>query len=345
MSAGRPRETAARKGLEVLIVTLLAILVLAAIPARAHEVRPASLEIAGDETGVTVTWKQPAAGELARPLVPRISGGWLDGSPARTDRTPAYRIAEWRIAAPPGALAGRTVSIDGLEHTITDALVRIRLADGSESTRLLRPDAPSFVVEAGSGAGARAVPAYLALGVEHILFGVDHLLFVLGLLLLVGGGRRLVWTITAFTLAHSLTLALASLGIVQVPVARVEAAIALSIVVVAVEVANLWRGRPGLSYRWPWSVAFVFGLLHGLGFAGALAEIGLPRDALVPALLLFNVGVEAGQLAFVAAVIALRRLLPAAMPRLRWVAPYGIGSLAAYWFIGRSVAVFVPGAA
>ena len=342
-----PVATLARARLLLTLLTLLTLLAFALPPApvQAHEVRPASLEIAVDDAGITVNWKQPAAGELALPLVPRISGGWLDTPPARTDRTPAYRVAEWRIATPPGALAGRSVSIDGLEHTITDALVRIRLADGSESTRLLRPDAPSFVVEVAGGAGTPSVPAYLAIGVEHILLGVDHLLFVLGLLLLVGGGRRLVWTITAFTLAHSLSLALASLGVVQAPVARVEAAIALSIVVVAVEVANLWRGRPGLSHRWPWSVAFVFGLLHGLGFAGALADIGLPRDALLPALLLFNVGVELGQLAFVAAVLALRRLLPASMPRLRWVAPYAIGSLSAYWFIGRSVAALAPGAA
>ncbi|RPH44924.1 MAG: HupE/UreJ family protein [Burkholderiales bacterium] len=332
-------------GVAVLAVLVILTCVLPGGAARAHEVRPASLEIAVDAEGATVVWKQPATGELALPLVPRISGGWLEALPARTDRTPAYRIAEWRIGASQGGIAGRSVSIEGLEHTITDALVRIRLPDGSESTRLLRPESPSFVVGAVGAAVAPSVPAYLVLGVEHILTGADHLLFVLGLLLLVGGGRRLLWTVTAFTVAHSLTLALASLGIVDVPVALVEATIALSIVLVAVEVANLWRGRPGLSHRWPWAVALVFGLLHGLGFAGALAEVGLPQDALVPALLLFNLGVEAGQLAFVAAVFALRRLMPASMMRLRWVAPYAIGSLSAYWFIGRSVAVFASGAA
>jgi hypothetical protein len=203
------------------------------------------------------------------------------------------------------------------------------------------PSAPRFTVTAASGSLGVA-RTYVGLGVEHILFGVDHLLFVLALLILVPSGRLLLWTITSFTLAHSLTLAAATLGWVAVPPAPVEAAIALSIVFVASEILHARRGRPGLSARRPWLVAFAFGLLHGFGFAGALRELGLPERSIPLALLAFNLGVELGQLVFVAAVLALAaaiaRLRIPAVRRWREAAAYGIGTIAAYWLIERLLA-------
>ncbi len=318
------------------------LLLLFASTAGAHEIRPAYLEVMPTQSGWQVLWKQPVVGDTAVALQPVFSGGWLDNSPVELSRTPTHLVKQWRVAAGQTALEGQTITITGLERTITDTLVRIRLSDGSDITRLLKPDAPSMLVEAGRG--APAVAAYLVLGIEHILLGIDHLLFVLGLLLLVRKRARLLWTLTAFTLAHSITLALSALQIVQVSVPLIEAAIALSILFVAVEVVNLWRGDAGLASRWPWGVAFAFGLLHGFGFASALGEVGLPKDAVLPALLLFNLGVEIGQLAFVAAVLALysalRRIVPGLLERGRWLAPYAIGGLAGFWCIERSVAAF-----
>jgi hypothetical protein len=191
------------------------------------------------------------------------------------------------------------------------------------------------------------VLGYLRLGVEHILFGIDHLLFVLGLILLVGGLGPLMKTITAFTLAHSITLGLATLGVVRIPQAPVEAVIALSIVFLAAELVRQGRGETGLTARRPWLVAFAFGLLHGLGFAGALSDVGLPPGDVPSALLLFNVGVEAGQLAFVVAALALVRAvqsLPApAWRRLEGVSAYAIGSLAAFWVMQRISGFWVNG--
>jgi hydrogenase/urease accessory protein HupE len=200
------------------------------------------------------------------------------------------------------------------------------------------PQRPEFTVRGATGV-LQVAWTYLVLGVGHILGGVDHLLFVLALLLIVRGTRRIVATITAFTLAHSLTLMAATLGWVRMPGPPVEATIALSIVFVAAEVVHGLRGRQGLTARAPWVVAFSFGLLHGFGFAGALAEVGLPQTAIPVALLFFNVGVEAGQLLFVAGVLAARALLarsPAALPG--WapsVPPYFIGTVAMYWVIER----------
>jgi hydrogenase/urease accessory protein HupE len=237
-----------------------------------------------------------------------------------------------------GGLTGRTIAIDGLSGTMTDVLVRIERSDGTTLVTRLSPAEPSFVVEASPSA-MKVAGTYAGLGVEHILLGIDHLLFVLALLILVEGRRRLVGTITAFTVAHSLTLGAATLGFVSVPQTPVEAIIALSIVFVASEIIRARQGNPGLAQRWPWIVAFTFGLLHGFGFAGALTEIGLPAQAVPLALLFFNVGVEAGQLLFIAAVgvviVAARRL---ALPQPAWawrVPAYGIGAVAAFWTIER----------
>jgi hydrogenase/urease accessory protein HupE len=188
---------------------------------------------------------------------------------------------------------------------------------------------------------------YLKLGIEHIFSGIDHLLFVLGLVLIVGPGGRLVKTITAFTLAHSITLGAATLGWVQVPQAPVEAAIALSILFLAAELAHRQRGRSGLTAQYPWLVALTFGLLHGFGFAGALTEVGLPSQDIPPALLFFNLGVEIGQLAFVFTVlvvqVGIKRLSAGYQPRwLTSVPAYGIGIMASFWCFQRIAAFWSP---
>jgi hydrogenase/urease accessory protein HupE len=238
-------------------------------------------------------------------------------------------------------LRGQSVRIAGLEGTMTDVLVRIEFADGTSWTQRLTPARPAAVIPARES-GLAVAGVYLELGVEHILRGIDHLLFVLALLIITRGGWKLVKTVTAFTVAHSITLALATLGFVHVPQPPVEAVIALSIVFVAAEILHDRQGHAGVTERAPWIVAFTFGLLHGFGFAGALSEIGLPQGQIPVALLFFNLGVEAGQLLFIGAVLGfiavIRRLR---MPLPRWaelVPPYAIGSVAMFWVIQRVVA-------
>ena len=230
-------------------------------------------------------------------------------------------------------------------------LFTVHWREGVEVTRLFDRkggwiEVPLAELKAGSGGWKDAAQRYFMLGVEHILLGVDHLLFVLALLFIVEGTRKLVKTITAFTLAHSLTLALATLGVLQVSSAPVEASIALSIMFLAREILQARNGSPGLTHRSPWTVAFVFGLLHGLGFAGALAEIGLPHDEIPAALLFFNLGVEAGQLMFVLVVMSLlwmaRRLFIVERQVAEAFVVYGIGVIASYWFIERLSAIFQP---
>jgi hydrogenase/urease accessory protein HupE len=239
------------------------------------------------------------------------------------------------------------IHIDGLDRTSTDVLVRFDFADGISEARRLTPGDPSFIVPT-QPSRFEVVRTYFLLGVEHILLGIDHLLFVLALMLLVKGMGRIILTVTAFTLAHSLTLAGATLGFVQMPGPPVEAAIALSIVFVASEIIHSRRGNPGLTERYPWVVAFTFGLLHGFGFAGALAEIGLPQASIPMALLFFNVGVEVGQLLFIASLLAIFALarqitgrITVPQPAWAWaVPPYAIGSVAVFWVIQR-IAAFI----
>jgi hydrogenase/urease accessory protein HupE len=311
----------------------------------AHEVRPAYLEIEQHGKTYDITWKQPAMGEMALHLVPHLSNGWLERPPHDQFAATGYVIKTWIVEdGTPHALAGRTIEIEGLSQTITDVLLRVRVTQGAFDA-IIHPDKPSLRIEFARHDGL-PIPAYLELGVEHILTGVDHLSFVLGLLLLIGVRWQLIKAITAFTVAHSLTLALAALGIVHVPPAIVESLVALSIVFVAAELAH---GNPAtLTHRFPWIIAFTFGLLHGLAFAGALAEVGLPANAIPLCLFLFNVGVELGQLAFVGAAIlimlAFRRIwhwLPEDWSRTVEKLPtYVIGSFAAFWFIERLVVVF-----
>lgn len=318
---------------------------LLAAPLLAHEARPAYLQLKQlSPDTYEVLWKVPAQSEGRRlALTLRFGADVTTVSRAPSGFTPGAVVQRWKIRRPRG-LDGTTIHIDGLESTLTDVLVRLERHDGATRTLRVVPSRPSFVVEA-EPSGWEVARTYLALGIEHILLGVDHLLFVLALLILVKGVRRLAGTITAFTAAHSLTLAAATLGWVHVPPPPVEASIALSIVFLAREILAAQQGRVGLGSRQPWLVAFLFGLLHGLGFAGALSEVGLPAHAIPVALLFFNVGVELGQLAFVAVVLAAL----AAMKRVRWLGSpwilplpaYAIGAIAAYWTIDRVAGFWV----
>ncbi|REJ73145.1 MAG: HupE/UreJ family protein [Acidobacteria bacterium] len=241
---------------------------------------------------------------------------------------------------PGPGLAARTLRIDGLERTITDVMVHVERLDGESQRHLLKPAAPSTPLGGASGA---AVPAYLVLGVEHLLFGFDHILFVIGLLFFVRSPWRLVQTITAFTVAHSITLALSTLELVRLSSGPVEATIALSILFLAVELLHPEERRSALTRDRPWLFAFCFGLLHGFGFAGALAEIGLPKGAIALSLFLFNLGVEIGQLLVVAVILLALALLGERLTRLplfvRRLPIHAIGLIAAYWTVERTVAL------
>ena len=306
-------------------------------PAGAHEVRPGYLELRATASDrYQVFWKQPALGEMRLRIDPVFPAGCsVAGEPTRQLVQGAF-LDRMTIVCD-GGLAGRTVGIAGLEATLTDVLVRVELADGRVQTELLKPSRPSFVV-AGSGPSGSAA-SYFTLGVEHILLGVDHLLFVLGLMLLVTGRWLLFKTITAFTLGHSVSLALATLGVVSVPGPPLNAAIALSIVFLAAEIVRHRRGERHLTARYPWIVAGAFGILHGLGFAAALTALGLPASAVPLALLFFNLGVEAGQVLFIVLVLAMLaswRVLGVRWPTWATAVPiYAMGIVAAVWFVGR----------
>ena len=336
-----------------LFVLFAVLSLLAAQPARSDELRPGYLELRQTTPDTyNLLFKIPARGEdLRLAIYLNLPEGTQDvGAPRASFGDGAY--VERRTIRREGGLAGHAVTIEGLSATSTDVLVRIESLAGTIQTERLSPTRTAFVVQAAPGAGEVAA-TYLGLGVEHILFGFDHLLFVLALVILVRDWRRVAVTVTAFTIAHSITLAAATLGFVNVPGRPVEASIALSIMLVAVEILNARHGKPSFTVRLPWLVAFSFGLLHGFGFAGALAEVGLPQHAIPVALLFFNIGVETGQLIFVAAVLSsiwlLRHvasqlvevaLVKRAFDRLDVTIAYGIGGIAAYWLIERATAFF-----
>jgi len=328
--------------LEILRCPFLLAALLAGHATFAHEVRPAYLEIT-EQSGhrFEILWKQPVMGDVAIRLIPHLSNGWLEEAPVEQQATPGSLIKHWTHQADDESLEGQTVTIEGLDRTITDVLVEVTPANGRPIRQIIKAETPSLTLSFGEP--ALSVPAYLALGVEHILTGVDHLLFVLGLLLLVGSRRRLVLTVTAFTVAHSITLAATTLGVIRIQPATIEALVALSILYLAVELVRQLQGKDVITARYPWAIAFTFGLLHGSAFAGALAEVGLPAHAVVTCLFLFNVGVEIGQLLFIAAAIGAvwlhKRFLTATPLWSRWVPPYAIGSFAAFWFLQRSLLV------
>jgi hydrogenase/urease accessory protein HupE len=330
------------------IVALMAFMVVIMAPIASsygHALQPGYLELRliGEEL-YAVVWKKPAVKSQPMAINARLPENCDPRTPVQPIWDGAAYVARW-TARCPGGLEGGVIHIDGLDRTSTDVLVRFEFTDGAAEARRLTPGDPSFTVPT-QPSSLEVVRTYLLLGIEHILSGFDHLLFVLALLLLVTGVRRLVATVTAFTIAHSLTLAGATLGLVNMPGRPIEAVIALSIVFVASEIMHSRRGAQGLTERYPWVVAFTFGLLHGFGFAGALAQIGLPQSSIPMALLFFNVGVEIGQLFFIASVFAVIALGRWIAPRIdlplpAWagaVPPYAIGGIAAFWVIQRIAA-------
>ena len=324
------------------LVAIALIFLLASLPASAHELRPAYLDLRETSPGVfSLVWKSPARGDLRLGIAPRLPDICAaQGEPYRSIEGSAYFERATLVCSAP--LKGQRIGIDGLSATVTAAWLRIAYGDGAGETARLTPEA-AFTEIKGAQSAFEVGFTYFLLGVEHILEGIDHLLFVFALLLLVRDWRSLVQAVTAFTVAHSITLTGATLGYLSLPQAPVEAIIALSVVFVAREVIGRQNGNEGLSSRMPWIMAFAFGLLHGFGFAGALREIGLPHSDVPLALLSFNLGVEAGQLVFVAAI-----LVPAALARNMFrleprryamAAAYAIGAIAMVWFIERMVTI------
>jgi hydrogenase/urease accessory protein HupE len=311
-------------------------------PVLAHELRPGYLELAEESAGrFHVTWKRPAIGGTVIALRPTLPAFCREEPGGGGEAGRAALVERWRIDCG-DSLAGQSLTVDGLAATMmhegsyVDVLVRVSWRDGSASTGMLQPGTPSWTVPRAGGE-ASGIWAFFRVGVDHILMGADHLLFVLGLLLIVHGKRSLLKTITAFTVAHSITLALATLGYARAPMLPLNACIALSILLLGPEILRVQRGETSLTVRYPWLVAFAFGLFHGFGFANGLQTMGLPSGEVPLALLLFNLGVEAGQVAFVGLMLLLDasfRQLEVRWPR--WVQrlpAYAVGSSGAFWLL------------
>lgn len=311
-----------------------------AVPGLAHEIRPAYLDMRETAPGAfAVVWKVPAQGEMRLGLYVRLPETCAAKAEPTTSIEGGAHLERWTAVCRHG-LKGEAITIDGLRSTMTDALARIAYLDGTTEVARFTPEHPTFVL-AGAQTSLEVAATYFRLGVDHILSGLDHLLFVMALILLVRERWMLVKTITAFTVAHSITLAGASFGYFSLPQAPVEAVIALSIAFVASELIKMRLGSRRLSERYPWAVAFAFGLLHGFGFAGALKEIGLPQSDVPLSLLTFNLGVEAGQLIFVAGVLilltALGALVRVPAAPARQAGAYLIGTAAMLWLIPRII--------
>jgi hydrogenase/urease accessory protein HupE len=317
----------------------------AVAPVNADEIRPALLDIKEQNTGLfAVTWKVPVRGDKVLALTPRLPDSLeLVGTPT-LQKVPGALIEHATYKGDAESLTGQMIAIEGLTEVQTDVLLLIQLQDGSQHSAILRPSSPQFTIPL-EASKLQVAGDYWRLGTIHILEGVDHLLFVLALLLIVVGIKQLLAAVTAFTVAHSITLVLATLGVVHVPAAPTEAIIALSILFLATEIVHKHNGQFSLTEKYPWMVAFAFGLFHGLGFAGALSEIGVPQHEVPLALFMFNVGVETGQLLFIGvvlSVIAVLKKLSVTAPQGAWrLLPYSIGSVAAFWTIER-VASFLP---
>lgn len=326
--------------------TLLLLAFLAALPgaAKAHEARPAYLEI--KETGpgrFDLLWRTPVLSGMRLPVVLQLPEGVRNLKEPTVQELTDSLLERRLIDAGANGLAGKRIEFPGLQATITDVLVRVEMQDGRKWTTIVRPSQPWVEIAASQSPMALA-GTYVAHGIRHILFGIDHLLFVLGLLLIVKDRWMLVKTVTAFTLAHSITLAIATLGYAEAPVLPLNAAIALSIFFLGPEIVRCWRGETSFTIEHPWVVAFLFGLIHGFGFASALTSAGLPRKDIPIALLSFNVGVEIGQVGFVLLVLALERSfrqLQIHWPRWAQALPgYAVGTLGAFWTIQRTAILF-----
>ena len=323
------------------IFTVVAV-TLAAHALFAHEVRPAYLELRQTAANTyAVLWKVPAVGDMRLSIHPRFPENCKPAGDVASYRASDSYTERLSLACP-GGLNGGKIAINGLAATITDVLVRIERTDGSTQVTRLTRSVPALVVDDSPGR-LQVARVYSALGVEHILTGMDHLLFVLALIIITRGGWKLAKTVTAFTLSHSITLTAATLGFVHVPQRPVEAVIALSIVFVAAEILRMRRGIKSITISAPWMVAFSFGLIHGLGFAGGLSDAGLPAAHIPTALLFFSVGVEAGHFLFIGVVLSLTALVRRIrIPFPRWtelVPPYAIGTIAMFWIIQRTVSI------
>ncbi len=322
-------------------VIVLFLLIMSAQTGSAHQFQTFTLEINEIDHGqYNVTFKAPLYKGKLMKVFPAFPENCRQlNEPSSMLFTNSF-ISRWMLSCPDG-LKGSTIKMEGLSKTLTDSLVILNWADGSSQNYILKAAESSLVIPT-QPSNIKVVWDYLVLGVEHILGGIDHLLFVLGLLMIVSGRWLLIKTITAFTVAHSITLGLATLGFVNVPQTPVEAVIALSILFLAVEIIKKIEGKTSIAHRLPWIVAFVFGLLHGIGFAGALTQIGLPQSSIPLALLFFNVGVELGQLMFITVVlltlVGIKRI-KFSLPQWTYKMPaYGIGSMAAFWCIERIIA-------
>jgi hydrogenase/urease accessory protein HupE len=323
---------------------LAACLLLAVSVASAHEARPAYLEIKETAPGqFNVLWRTPVLAGMSLPVVLRLPDDVKNlREPNVQELSDSFVERRW-IDAGANGFAGKRVEFPGLQLTIIDVLVRVELLDGRKWTTIVHPSQP-WVEIAASQTWMGVAGTYIGQGFRHILFGADHMLFVLGLLLIVKDRWMLLKTVTAFTVAHSITLAFATLGYAEVPVLPLNAAIALSILFLGPEIVRSWRGQTSFTIRHPWVVAFAFGLLHGFGFASALTSAGLPRYELPLALVSFNVGVELGQLGFIALILGLERsfrILEVRWPRWVQAIPgYTVGSLGAFWTVQRLALLF-----
>jgi hypothetical protein len=321
------------------------LVLLAGLPsARAHEARPAYLELKETAPGqFGVIWRTPVLAGMRLPVALKLPDSARNMEKPSVQELPDSLLERRTVDTSPVGLAGKRVEFPGLQLTITDVLVRVELLDGRTVQTMVRPSQP-WVEVAASQTRWEVMSTYVIEGLRHILFGADHLLFVLGLLLIVRNGWMLVKTVTAFTVAHSITLAVATLGYANAPALPLNAAIALSILFLGPEIVRVWRGETSFTIRHPWVVAFAFGLLHGFGFATALTGAGLPRQELTLALLSFNIGVELGQLGFVGLVLAMERsfrVLEVRWPRWAEVLPgYTVGTLGAFWTIQRTALLF-----
>jgi len=329
------------------LALLIAVLLLGLSSAWAHEARPAYLEIKETAPGqYAILWRTPVLAGMRLPIALELPADVKELRQPTVEQLADSVIERHWIEAGPQGLAGKRIYFPGLQMTITDVLVRVEMLDGRKWTTIVHPS-QAWVEIAASQSWAGVVGTYIVQGIRHILFGADHMLFVLGLLLIVKNRWMLLKTVTAFTVAHSITLAIATLGYAEVPVLPLNAAIALSILFLGPEIVRSWRGQTSFTIQHPWVVAFAFGLLHGFGFASALTSAGLPRHELPLALVSFNVGVELGQLGFIGLVLALERsfrILEVRWPRWVEALPgYTVGSLGAFWTIQR-VSLLLGGA-
>ncbi len=323
---------------------ILALLIAMTHGVFAHEVRPAYLEVRQTGPGTyDVLWKVPGQGENLRlGLHVEFPKGCTYLSDPRGTMAGGAFTQRWSVTCE-GGLTGKTIRIEGLAATATDVLVRVEMLDGRSTATIVHPSQPWLTI-AASQSWWEVAGVYMVQGIRHILFGVDHLLFILGLLLIVKGRMTLLKTITAFTVAHSITLGIATLGFASVPIPPLNAGIALSILFLGPEIVRYRKGGTSLTIRYPWVVSFLFGLLHGFGFASGLSTTGMPRVEIPLALLSFNVGVEFGQLFFVFSALALVKsfkVLQVQWPRWAEALPgYVVGSLGAYWTIQRTIILF-----